>query len=184
MEVDSEWLVTNKQKISWRDNHEKVVIDPTGVGLSPTPDRKAKTVTVVFYIFPFTLFLFTCFEHYASLVVHVHEALPSHFWYSKVTQSVLMSFSAITEAKIGGVFFKQSILPQHLDIRYANVMVGCFLNSICIVSPAFPMGISTRFGNFFPWCTRDEILVLYVSVLLKEHWNSSGNTKSFFRILS
>ena len=66
-----------------------------------------------------------------------------------------------------GFFFKLSILPQHLDIRYANLIVFCFLYSICIASPVFPMGVSTEFG-ILSWCIHVmRFKVLYASVLLK-----------------
>lgn len=67
-----------------------------------------------------------------------------------------------------GFFFKLSILPQHRDIRYANLLVFRFLYSICIASPVFPMGMSTEFG-ILSWCIHVMRLkvLLYASVLLK-----------------
>ena len=56
LEVDSEWLVTKKKFMKgqpWKGCDRP----HWGWTVPLTPDRKAKTITVVFYIFPFTYFL-------------------------------------------------------------------------------------------------------------------------------
>lgn len=61
-----------------------------------------------------------------------------------------MFFAAITEAKIGGCFFKPSILPQHFDIRYASLMVFCVLYILFVWVPQyFPWGPPQSL-EFFP----------------------------------
>lgn len=90
-----------------------------------------------------------------------------NFWYSKVTQTVLLSFSAITESKNGWVFFKQLILPQHFDIRYANLMAFCFFIFYLYSFPSISHGDLHEL-EVFSWCTHMmRFKVLYASVLLK-----------------
>lgn len=74
-----------------------------------------------------------------------------------------------------GSFCKQSILPQHLDIRYANLMVFCFFIFYLYCFPSIFHGDLHKVWNFFPgahmrWNLRYYICKCFTRKALKFFW--------------